>query len=82
MEHQQAGNAVTVLSAQVPDATGYGRIVRDDNDLVTQSWAQRRVRSPAHICGYHRNFRNLRFDGEVLTHPGSSPTENVKARST
>src|SRR5699024_12147712 len=29
-EHQNAGNAVTVLSADVPDATGYGRIVRDE----------------------------------------------------
>lgn len=35
-EHQTAKNAVTVLSAQVPDPTGYGRIVRDDNGLVTQ----------------------------------------------
>ncbi len=35
-EHQEAGNAVTVLSANVPDATGYGRIVRDEDGLVTQ----------------------------------------------
>ncbi|GAA4111138.1 bifunctional UDP-N-acetylglucosamine pyrophosphorylase/glucosamine-1-phosphate N-acetyltransferase [Enteractinococcus coprophilus] len=35
-EHQNAGNSVTVLSANVPDATGYGRIVRDENGLVTQ----------------------------------------------
>src|SRR5690625_818964 len=35
-EHQNAGNAVTVLTANVSDATGYGRIVRDDNGLVTQ----------------------------------------------
>src|SRR5690625_2506447 len=35
-EHQEANNAVTVLSANVPDATGYGRIVRDDHGLVTQ----------------------------------------------
>ncbi|MBA0049395.1 bifunctional UDP-N-acetylglucosamine diphosphorylase/glucosamine-1-phosphate N-acetyltransferase GlmU [Streptomyces sp. AJS327] len=27
--HEREGNAVTVLSAEVPDATGYGRIVRD-----------------------------------------------------
>lgn len=27
--HLRAGNAVTVLTARVPDATGYGRIVRD-----------------------------------------------------
>src|SRR5262245_65698725 len=27
--HGEDGNAVTVLTAEVPDATGYGRIVRD-----------------------------------------------------
>ncbi len=30
--HQQEGNAVTVLSAHVPDPTGYGRIVRIADD--------------------------------------------------
>ena len=35
-EHQNAQNAVTVLSANVPDATGYGRIVRDDDGLVSR----------------------------------------------
>jgi len=29
-EHAAAGNAVTVLTARVPDPSGYGRIVRDD----------------------------------------------------
>jgi bifunctional UDP-N-acetylglucosamine pyrophosphorylase/glucosamine-1-phosphate N-acetyltransferase len=34
--HAADGNAVTVLTAQVPDATGYGRIVRDaDSGAVT-----------------------------------------------
>ncbi len=32
--HEAAGNAVTVLTAEVPDATGYGRIVRDDAGAV------------------------------------------------
>ena len=27
--HAADGNAVTVLTAEVPDSTGYGRIVRD-----------------------------------------------------
>src|SRR5699024_7632551 len=35
-EHQAAENAVTVLSAQVPDATGYGHRVHEDNGLFTQ----------------------------------------------
>ncbi|PJE97082.1 bifunctional UDP-N-acetylglucosamine diphosphorylase/glucosamine-1-phosphate N-acetyltransferase GlmU [Streptomyces carminius] len=33
--HEGEGNAVTVLSAEVPDATGYGRIVRDEAGAVT-----------------------------------------------
>ncbi|POX57099.1 bifunctional UDP-N-acetylglucosamine diphosphorylase/glucosamine-1-phosphate N-acetyltransferase GlmU [Streptomyces sp. Ru71] len=33
--HSADGNAVTVLTAEVPDATGYGRIVRDDSGAVT-----------------------------------------------
>ncbi|MBT2386710.1 bifunctional UDP-N-acetylglucosamine diphosphorylase/glucosamine-1-phosphate N-acetyltransferase GlmU [Streptomyces sp. ISL-11] len=33
--HAADGNAVTVLTAEVPDSTGYGRIVRDDTGAVT-----------------------------------------------
>ncbi|MBW1595803.1 bifunctional UDP-N-acetylglucosamine diphosphorylase/glucosamine-1-phosphate N-acetyltransferase GlmU [Streptomyces sp. JJ38] len=33
--HASEGNAVTVLSARVPDATGYGRIVRGADGSVT-----------------------------------------------
>lgn len=33
--HAADGNAVTVLTAEVPDATGYGRIVRDGSGAVT-----------------------------------------------
>lgn len=33
--HQRAGNAVTVLTARVQDAAGYGRIVRDAAGAVT-----------------------------------------------
>jgi bifunctional UDP-N-acetylglucosamine pyrophosphorylase/glucosamine-1-phosphate N-acetyltransferase len=32
--HEGDGNAVTVLTAEVPDATGYGRIVRDGGGAV------------------------------------------------
>ena len=34
-EHDQAGNAVTVLTARMPDPTGYGRIVRDAAGALT-----------------------------------------------
>lgn len=33
--HEAEGNAVTILSARVPDPTGYGRIVRDAAGAVT-----------------------------------------------
>ncbi|MCA0294744.1 MAG: bifunctional UDP-N-acetylglucosamine diphosphorylase/glucosamine-1-phosphate N-acetyltransferase GlmU [Actinobacteria bacterium] len=32
--HREGGNAVTVLSAVVPDPTGYGRIVRDGEEVA------------------------------------------------
>jgi bifunctional UDP-N-acetylglucosamine pyrophosphorylase/glucosamine-1-phosphate N-acetyltransferase len=34
-EHSSSGNAVTVLTAVVPDPTGYGRILRDGRGSVT-----------------------------------------------
>ena len=35
VDHRRAQAAVTVLTARVPDPTGYGRIVRDADGLVT-----------------------------------------------
>ncbi|GAA2060166.1 bifunctional UDP-N-acetylglucosamine diphosphorylase/glucosamine-1-phosphate N-acetyltransferase GlmU [Streptomyces albiaxialis] len=35
--HAQDGNAVTVLTAEVPDSTGYGRIVRDPAGGTSQA---------------------------------------------
>lgn len=32
--HQEHHSALTVLSTRVPDATGYGRIIRSDDDLL------------------------------------------------
>lgn len=32
--HTEQGNGVTVLTAEVPDSTGYGRILRDEADAV------------------------------------------------
>ena len=34
-EHQVHGDAVTVLTAVVPDPTGYGRVIRDSHRAVT-----------------------------------------------
>src|SRR6267378_5629775 len=35
-EHAAAGNAVTVLTARVPDPSGYGRIIRDDGGSLAE----------------------------------------------
>ncbi|WP_157249336.1 bifunctional UDP-N-acetylglucosamine diphosphorylase/glucosamine-1-phosphate N-acetyltransferase GlmU [Nonomuraea typhae] len=35
-QHAEDGNAVTVLTARVPDPTGYGRIIRDDGGAVLE----------------------------------------------
>ncbi len=35
VDHRERQAAVTVLTARVPDPTGYGRIVRDADGLVT-----------------------------------------------
>ncbi|MGW0804153.1 bifunctional UDP-N-acetylglucosamine diphosphorylase/glucosamine-1-phosphate N-acetyltransferase GlmU [Nonomuraea sp. NPDC002799] len=34
--HETDGNAVTVLTAEVPDPTGYGRIIRDESGAVLE----------------------------------------------
>ena len=34
-DHRSAGRAVTILSAELDDPTGYGRIVRDESSAVT-----------------------------------------------
>jgi len=35
-EHAAAGNAVTVLTARVPDPSGYGRIIRDGGGSLAE----------------------------------------------
>lgn len=35
-EHRARGAAATVLTARVPDPTGYGRVIRDASDLVSR----------------------------------------------
>ncbi|UNO41589.1 bifunctional UDP-N-acetylglucosamine diphosphorylase/glucosamine-1-phosphate N-acetyltransferase GlmU [Streptomyces sp. MST-110588] len=64
--HAADGNAVTVLSAEVPDATGYGRIIRAEDGAVTEivehkdaTEAQRLVREI--------NSGVFAFDAQLLT---------------
>ncbi|MFJ9433295.1 bifunctional UDP-N-acetylglucosamine diphosphorylase/glucosamine-1-phosphate N-acetyltransferase GlmU [Streptomyces sp. NPDC101490] len=64
--HAADGNAVTVLSAEVPDSTGYGRIVRDPatgavTEIVEHKDATEEQRALKEI-----NSGVFAFDGQLL----------------
>ncbi|WP_277036917.1 bifunctional UDP-N-acetylglucosamine diphosphorylase/glucosamine-1-phosphate N-acetyltransferase GlmU [Actinacidiphila oryziradicis] len=77
--HQADGNAVTVLSAAVPDPTGYGRIVRDTSDgtvlaIVEQKDATDEQRVIAEI-----NSGVFAFDAKLLNDAlGKVTTDNAQ----
>jgi bifunctional UDP-N-acetylglucosamine pyrophosphorylase/glucosamine-1-phosphate N-acetyltransferase len=64
-EHHAAANAVTVLTARVPDPSGYGRIIRDDGgrlaEIVEDSDATTAQRAIDEI-----NSGCYAFDGALL----------------
>ena len=63
--HAAAGNAVTVLTARVPDPSGYGRIIRDDGgslaEIVEETDATAAQRAIGEI-----NSGCYAFDGALL----------------
>ncbi|MFJ5777813.1 bifunctional UDP-N-acetylglucosamine diphosphorylase/glucosamine-1-phosphate N-acetyltransferase GlmU [Streptomyces sp. NPDC093094] len=63
--HSADGNAVTVLTAEVPDATGYGRIVRDDSGAVT-AIVEHKDASEAVLEIREINSGVFAFDGRLL----------------
>lgn len=63
--HTQDGNAVTVLTAEVPDATGYGRIVRDDSGAVT-AIVEHKDATDAQRSIREINSGVFAFDGQLL----------------
>jgi bifunctional UDP-N-acetylglucosamine pyrophosphorylase/glucosamine-1-phosphate N-acetyltransferase len=63
--HTEDGNAVTVLTADVPDATGYGRIVRDDSGAVT-AIVEHKDASDAQRSIREINSGVFAFDGQLL----------------
>lgn len=85
-EHQNAGNAVTVLSAHVPDATGYGRIVRDETGLVSRIVEHKDALKVAEETGdttlvdlTEINSGIYAFDGEILARTlADVTTDNVQ----
>ncbi|WP_338779763.1 bifunctional UDP-N-acetylglucosamine diphosphorylase/glucosamine-1-phosphate N-acetyltransferase GlmU [Streptomyces sp. DG1A-41] len=63
--HAADGNAVTVLTAEVPDATGYGRIVRDDSGAVT-AIVEHKDATDAQRSIREINSGVFAFDGQLL----------------
>ncbi|MFF3512070.1 bifunctional UDP-N-acetylglucosamine diphosphorylase/glucosamine-1-phosphate N-acetyltransferase GlmU [Streptomyces sp. NPDC002573] len=63
--HQEDGNAVTVLTAEVPDAAGYGRIVRDGSGAVT-AIVEHKDASDTQRAIREINSGVFAFDGQLL----------------
>ncbi|GII88771.1 bifunctional protein GlmU [Sphaerisporangium siamense] len=63
--HAADGNAVTVLTAEVPDPTGYGRIIRDDSGAVLQI-VEERDATPRQRAVKEMNSGVYAFDGSLL----------------
>ncbi|MFJ3712402.1 bifunctional UDP-N-acetylglucosamine diphosphorylase/glucosamine-1-phosphate N-acetyltransferase GlmU [Streptomyces sp. NBC_01387] len=63
--HTADGNAVTVLTAEVPDATGYGRIVRDHCGAVT-AIVEHKDASDTQLVIREINSGVFAFDGQLL----------------
>ncbi|MGW3287512.1 bifunctional UDP-N-acetylglucosamine diphosphorylase/glucosamine-1-phosphate N-acetyltransferase GlmU [Streptomyces sp. NPDC001002] len=64
--HSADGNAVTVLTAEVPDATGYGRIVRDDVTGAVVEIVEHKDASEAQRTIREINSGVFAFDGQLL----------------
>ncbi|WP_329410774.1 bifunctional UDP-N-acetylglucosamine diphosphorylase/glucosamine-1-phosphate N-acetyltransferase GlmU [Streptomyces sp. NBC_00704] len=64
--HQADGNAVTVLTAEVPDATGYGRIVRDEASGAVTGIVEHKDASEAVRAIREINSGVFAFDGRLL----------------
>ncbi|WP_335940146.1 bifunctional UDP-N-acetylglucosamine diphosphorylase/glucosamine-1-phosphate N-acetyltransferase GlmU [Streptomyces sp. PTD5-9] len=65
--HTADANAVTVLTAEVPDSTGYGRIVRDPADGAVTEIVEHKDASDAQRAIREINSGVFAFDGRLLT---------------
>jgi bifunctional UDP-N-acetylglucosamine pyrophosphorylase/glucosamine-1-phosphate N-acetyltransferase len=63
--HEQEGNAATVLSTEIPDATGYGRIVRGEDGGV-RAIVEHKDAGDAERAIREINVGMYAFDGELL----------------
>ncbi|MER7107875.1 bifunctional UDP-N-acetylglucosamine diphosphorylase/glucosamine-1-phosphate N-acetyltransferase GlmU [Streptomyces sp. NPDC000229] len=64
--HAADGNAVTVLTAEVPDSTGYGRIVRDPETGAVTAIVEHKDATPAQRAIQEINSGVFAFDGKLL----------------
>ncbi|KAB1143956.1 bifunctional UDP-N-acetylglucosamine diphosphorylase/glucosamine-1-phosphate N-acetyltransferase GlmU [Streptomyces luteolifulvus] len=64
--HSADGNAVTVLAAEVPDATGYGRIVRDGLSGAVTAIVEHKDASESQRAIREINSGVFAFDGQLL----------------
>lgn len=64
--HEEDGNAVTVLTAEVPDATGYGRIVRDEATGGVTAIVEHKDATSAQRAIREINSGVFAFDGPLL----------------
>lgn len=64
-QHATDGNAVTVLTAQVPDPTGYGRIIRDADQAVLEI-VEEKDATPQQRAIKEMNSGIYAFDGLLL----------------
>lgn len=63
--HRDAGNAVTVVTAEVDDPTGYGRVVRDADGAVTEI-VEHKDATPEQLAVREINSGIYAFDAAVL----------------
>lgn len=64
--HQEAGNAVTVLTANVPDPTGYGRILRSLDDGTVTEVVEQKDASPEQAAIREINSGVYAFEAKLL----------------
>ncbi|MFG3095681.1 bifunctional UDP-N-acetylglucosamine diphosphorylase/glucosamine-1-phosphate N-acetyltransferase GlmU [Streptomyces sp. NPDC048202] len=64
--HDADGNAVTVLTAEVPDATGYGRIVRDGASGAVTAIVEHKDATDEQRAIREINSGVFAFDGRLL----------------
>lgn len=64
--HASDGNAVTVLTAEVPDATGYGRIIRDEATGAVTGIVEHKDATDVQRGIREINSGVFAFDGQLL----------------